>query len=324
MRDRATGDGPATESGDRGMSTPVELLRSLAVFAEPPGAEHERLTELLGFGAPPESSDYSDVFLFQLYPYASVHLGPEGMMGGEARDRVAGFWRALGQVPPTEPDHLAGLLGLYAALAEREGALDGAERALVRQSRHALLHEHLAPWVFGFLGRTQELTRGVYGTWAELLSRVLQAEVVGVDHRDDRLPLHLRLVAEMPDPNVEGGKAFLAGLLAPVLSGMILTRADLARLAGELDLGLRAGERRYALEHMLAQNPVSVLRALAAEARRQGAMHEQRASWLGKTAVFLAEQARRTSSMLDELADEEGIEQPEPVGDEATTVGAGG
>ena len=36
------------------------------------------------------------------------------MLGGEARDRIAGFWRALGLVPPPEPDHLAVMLGLYA------------------------------------------------------------------------------------------------------------------------------------------------------------------------------------------------------------------
>ena len=65
-----------------------------------------------------DSSAYMDLFGFQLYPYASVYLGSEGMLGGEARDRIAGFWRAIGEPPPSEPDHLAVLLALYARLCE--------------------------------------------------------------------------------------------------------------------------------------------------------------------------------------------------------------
>ena len=80
------------------------------------------------------------------YPYASVYLGAEGMLGGEARDRVAGFWRALGLVPPAEPDHLAALLGLYAALADAEEPRRTSRPAAApAQARRALLHEHLLP-----------------------------------------------------------------------------------------------------------------------------------------------------------------------------------
>lgn len=302
MADRSATD-TALRFDEQKEGTPIELLRSLAVFAEPPGDEHARLTEVLGFSASPQPSDYSDVFLFQLYPYASVHLGSEGMMGGEARDRVAGFWRAIGQVPPAEPDHLAALVGLYAGLAEREGSLDGAERTLVRQSRRALLREHLAPWVFAFLHRVGEVTAGTYAEWAELLSEALRREFVAcAGEGDDVLPLHLRMAEGLPDPRIEGGEAFLAGLLAPVRAGVLLTRADLARISAELALGLRAGERRYALRHLLAQDPVPVLRAVAKEAGRQGAIHETRRSWLGGMASFFARRAHATETVLEELA----------------------
>lgn len=341
---------------------PVELIRGLAVLAEPPAEEHARISRALDLPAPPTPPDYSDLFLFQLYPYASVHLGPEGMMGGEARSRVAGFWRALGYDPPGEPDHLAALLGLYAALAEAEtrlsaeirrggealrsaetrpdggprrngGVSPSAEARLVRESRRALLHEHLAPWVFAFLARVRELTTGVYGTWAELLEEVLRADVdadAGAQIRADvslpqggseslpesgselpvapapsELPLHLRSAPPLPDPRDEGAEAFVTGLLAPVRSGAILTRADLARIAAACDVGLRAGERRYALEHLLAQEPTSVLRALGDEAERQGELQEDRIPWLGPTARFHAERATSTARLLRALAEEE-------------------
>ena len=292
---------------------PVELLRALAVLAEPPGPEHARLADAVlltnseGLGGAPTASEHGDVFLFQLYPYASVHLGAEGMMGGEARDRVAGFWSALGRTPPAEPDHLSALLALYASLCEegREGACDPLSRqgsvVLLERSRAALLDEHIAPWLPHYLARVQELAPGFYSRWAELLSRTFAAEVERAGPAD-RLPLHLREAPELPDPRVDGGDAFLVGLLATVRTGVMLTRADLASIAGALDLGLRAGERRYALASLLGQDPVGVLHALAEEARRQGAMHAGRVERWGAASDFLAARARTTAELLEQLA----------------------
>ena len=298
----------------------MELLRGLAVMAEPPTPEQHRLSRTLGLSARPSSADYSDLFLFQLYPYASVHLGPEGMMGGEAADRVAGAWRALGYDPPAEPDHLAALLGLYAGLAARERDASGADARLLRNSRFALLHEHLAPWVFPFLDRVRDLTSGPYGEWAALLSEVLRREVeertadgaeagavgsgVGV------LPVHLREAPGLPDPREEGAGAFVPALLAPVRSGFIVTRSDLARVAVELDLGLRAGERKYALEHLLAQEAPPVLEALAREAEGQAERHDARSAWLGDTARALGGRARATAELLRALAEDERTTAP--------------
>ena len=90
----------------------MELFRALAVFAEPPTVKAARVAEAPELGELPTADEYTEVFVFQLYPYASVYLGAEGMIGGEARDRVAGFWRALGQMPPAEPDHLSVMLAL--------------------------------------------------------------------------------------------------------------------------------------------------------------------------------------------------------------------
>src|SRR5437764_4107878 len=96
----------------------MEIFRALAVLAEPPERpEVARLAALLELGGPPSASEYTETFVFRLYPYASVYLGAEGMMGGEARDRVAGFFAALGQTPPPEPDHLSTLLATYARLS---------------------------------------------------------------------------------------------------------------------------------------------------------------------------------------------------------------
>jgi len=282
---------------------PVELMRALAVLAEPPEAGHAAVAEALGLGDVPAASEYSDVFLFHLYPYASVYLGPEGMMGGEAGERVSGFWTALGRTPPAEPDHLSALLGLYATLAGEETAGDGPETRLLAEGRRALLHEQLAPWVFAYLERVAELAGGFYARWARTLAATLEREL-RVAPTPELLPLHLREAEALPDPRRDGGAAFLAGLLAPVRTGVILTRADLARIALDLDLGIRAGERRYALESMLSQEPVPVLHALATEAARQADHHEGRAPWLGTISDFFARRADATAGLLRDLATE--------------------
>ena len=299
---------------------PIHALRSLAVFAEAPSDEHTRIAAALGFDVVPSPAQYSDIFLFQLYPYGSVYLGPEGMMGGVARERIAGFWHAVGLTPPPEPDHLTGLLGLYASLVERAerpdeaaGSLGGveavggsedAESVLADQAARALLDEHLAPWVFHWLDRVKELTSGTYATWASLLRDVLDDAYRGAATHSSDLQ-HLRDAPPLSDPREDGTAEFIKGLLAPVRSGFILTRADLGEIARALDLGLRAGERRYALEHLLAQDPERTLAALAAEARRQADLHEARASWLGESALFFTARARTTAALCDELREME-------------------
>ena len=60
----------------------MELFRALAIFAEPPTVKSARVAEALELGEVPGADEYTEAFIFQLYPYASVYLGAEGMIGG--------------------------------------------------------------------------------------------------------------------------------------------------------------------------------------------------------------------------------------------------
>jgi TorA maturation chaperone TorD len=314
----------------------MELFRALAVFAEPPeGPEVARLAALLNLGEPPSASEYTETFVFRLYPYASVYLGAEGMLGGEARARVAGFLAALGETPPPEPDHLSTLLATYARLSAAHESEDagGDERRAEADERHAeaderraeadeqraeadesgarrraglsaarkaFLWEHLLSWLPVYLGRVAEVAPPFYRRWSELLLSALVEEARACG-QPRSLPLHLREAPPPADPRAGSAEEFLSSLLAPVRSGLIITRDDLARAARSLGTSARAGERRFVLKALIGQDACGVLAWLSEEASRQAASHDVRRDAFGPVAEWWAARASATEKLLREL-----------------------
>jgi len=279
----------------------MELFRALAAYCEGPTAAVAAALDL----PVPAAADHAELFTFQLYPYASVYVGADGMLGGEAADRVAGFWRAVGVTPPAEPDHLAALLGLYAAFAEGQG-----DRA--RHFRHALLWEHLLSWLPPWLARVEELAAEPYAGWARLLLAALVAEAEELGPPAVQ-PLHLRLAPP---------SAGLESVFAAVRSGVIVTRADLGRAARDLGLGLRQGERRYLLAALLAQDAASVASWLAGEAGHQAAIHRSVPLAWRPVAEHWTARAEATAGEFGRLAHEADPTEPASWGGEEVVVNA--
>jgi TorA maturation chaperone TorD len=268
----------------------MELFRALAVLAEPPREETAALAQLLKLDPPPNATQYSDLFLFQLYPYASVYLGAEGMLGGGAGDRVAGFWRAIGQTVPEQHDHLATLLGLYAQLGDLEASeADRERRAALGRARATLLFEHLLSWLPAFLEKAIEIGPSSYAQWGRLLRSALLDEAASLEP-PELLPLHLREAPGLPE-GPDWPRELEAALLAPVRCGMILTRCDLHRAGRDLGLGVRAGERRFILHALWEQDPAAIMKWLGDEARSWVGRHRSYSDALGPIATFWADRA---------------------------------
>ncbi|MDT5060523.1 MAG: hypothetical protein QOH63_982 [Acidobacteriota bacterium] len=290
----------------------MELFRALAVLAEPPTVKGARVAEALELGELPTADEYTELFIFQLYPYASVYLGAEGMIGGEARDRVAGFWRALGQLPPAEPDHLSVMLALYARLVELEtGESDAGRRESWRNARKAFLWEHLVSWLPAvYLTKLIGIASPFYSRWGTLLMRALMEEAATVGQQE-RLSLHLRDAPGLIDPRSNTLEEFLQSLLTPVRSGGILTRADLTRGARKLGLGLRMGERKFILKAMFAQDAPGVFDWLIEEAHDWLRHHHSPPGPFGEIIRTWEEKSVATAALLEELKLEASEERDE-------------
>lgn len=286
----------------------MEIFRALGTLIEPPAAEHAQIAAALGLPAAPAAAEHARVVAQQRYPYASVYLGAEGMMGGEARDRIAGFRRALGLGrsggPPRNAhaaaDHLASLLGLLAAVDEwRRRESDSAREALLAQARTTLVWEHLASWAGPYLASFAGCGAAFYEAWASLLRTSLS----GLEDElafPDYLPVALRAAPELADPRREGAPAFIGALLAPARAGFVLLRDDLLRLGDETGLACRAGERRYVLNSFFAQDPGAALEWLAAHAERWS--RRVAAAAPAPIAGWWSERAAKTARLLGELA----------------------
>jgi TorA maturation chaperone TorD len=275
-----------------------ELIRALGAVADCPQAARTA-AGALGLQAPSDA-ELTDVFVLNLPPYAAVYLGPDGALGGEGADRVAGFWRVLRIDPPAEPDHLSALLGLYASLGQTVAAARRpATRGALARTQATLFWEHLQPWLPGYLEAVTDVPAPALATWAVLLRQVIAAEA-GSQPAMPALPLALRSAPPGLDADPEADPlAMTAALTIPVRSGMILTRHRVALGARQAGVGHRIGERRFTLRAMIEQDPPGTFGWLAAEAFRWQRRHQARGG-ADATAQWWADRARRTGQALHE------------------------
>ena len=279
-----------------------ELLRALgAVLLTPPPA-NGRVTEALGLPVL-SGVDHTEAFVLSAPPHAAIHLGPEGKLGGEGLDRVAGFWRALGMVAPQDADHLGVLLMLYAELGEAEAAAsEERRRAQLRRARVALFHEHVWSWAPGYLAAVIALDIAPVSAWAQLTVQTLLAETTEIGP-PDLLPLALRHAPAGLGPS-DSFEELLDAMVTPVRSGLVLTRRDLGQTAAALGVGYRQGERRYTLKAMLDQDKPATVRWLASHARSWSTQHRAAdRGWAWDPSRWWSARAETTAAVLDAMAD---------------------
>lgn len=279
-------------------STRGELWRALGAALVTPPPHNAAVLEALGLPTQ-TGAEHTGVFVLSAPPHAGIHLGPEGKLGGAGLDRVAGFWRVLGLAPPEDADHLGVLLMLYAELGDAESdAGTPASRRALANARTALFGEHIGSWAPAYLAAVAEHTAPSVAAWATLTADTVRAEVARLDFRG--LPAALRDAPDPFDSAADDPVALLDTLMAPVRSGFVLTWPDVERCGAQVGLGVRRGERRYAIKAFLEQDPRPTLGWLADHARSRGRQHAA-AFAEPLTAQWWQARAQRTAQALDAM-----------------------
>lgn len=275
-----------------------ELLRALGACAVLAPPISDTVTQVLRLPAW-DRAEHTRLFVMDLPPYASIHLGPEGALGGEGAERVAGVWRALGLDPPSDADHVASLLALYANLgSSAQACRTDAARQRLEHARTVVLFEHLWSWVPGYLLAVSDDPAG--RPWARLVSEALAREVA-LSPAPATLPAALREAPALLTSDTEL-RDLLDALAAPVRTGFVLTWADLARAAADTGVGLRRGERRFALRAMLEQDPAATLGWLSGHARVWATRHQPGEGGDADPGTWWHTRAAATAKVLGELS----------------------
>lgn len=283
----------------------ADLFRLLAVFAEPPTPAHADYAATLGLSAPGDLAGWrvahTGAFVEQCPPYASTIVGEGGQIGGEAADRVGDFRRMLGYESVDTPDYLPALLADYAELVARS-----ADDARAAHARAAMLWEHLLCWAPLYLDGVSRSAPAPYDGWAAITRDVLYLEAEAVSPPNE-LPLHLRAAPPAADIEAtERMKDAVRLLLTPAASGILLTRADLARAVTTLEAGLVQNSRAFIVEHLFEQDAPGLLAWLAAEAETQQAARAAEQPRLGVVATFWHDRVKATLASLQRLSEQAG------------------
>ncbi len=279
----------------------MELYRALAALCERPTSELQPVANSLEAGILPPVSEHTEIFSLQRRPYASIYLSDDGRLGGEARDRIAGFWRVLGLEPPRECDHLAVLLAFYAALwsREQEAPQLSSSRERCAHLRTTFLHEHLLSWLHPFLFKIDSFGSGFYCHWATLLAAALQKDAHQPESPRER-PLHLRSTRPLPAATDLDRESLVALLTTPARSGLLLTRADLTSAARHLGIAGRVGERAFMLEAMLSQQSRAVLTWLSDFLRQERENRQAQVAW-GNMMSEWTTRLQATSALIESI-----------------------
>ena len=272
------------------------LGRVLREGVTPPAASVLRqipaLAPLLAdpFDADSAAADHQGLFGFNLFPYEGVFLDPDAQLGGPATDRLLRAYGRLGYSPPTASlsgDHLGCQLDLLAFLsaAEADALADdlAPEAARIAGLTRDFLDNHLLRW----LAPLQAALAGQANPFYAALGALVAATVL-----DQRLALggapQLPPLPAPPDPLADESarlRDIAAYLLAPLSSGVYLSRDDIAGLARALQLPRGFGNREQMLLNLLrsaaqydqADALLTVLTALFADRRAYYAA--QAAAW---------------------------------------------
>ena len=222
------------------------------------------------FDADRAAAAHQHLFGFSLFPFESLFLTRDGLVGGEASGRVQEAYFGFGFAPPADhaPDHLGLALAALAFLtgAEADAWRDGLDATAARMAglQQTFLQQHLARWIAPVTIAVRRSGEPFYAQVAALTDQVVS------DHLATNMALPTLPPADglsLDDPGT-GLREIARWLLTPLDCGLVLTRDDLRALARAVDLPTGFGDRQQMLVNLLrAAGGYDLLPALVAQLR---------------------------------------------------------
>lgn len=206
------------------------------------------------------AAEHQALFGHEVFPFAGVFMGSEGLVGeGAAVGVVRAAHAAVGVPCPAEPnpDHLGPGLRLLGVLVDAELEArthrDADDVRTLELWQRRVLDEALLPWMpalwvalagqpASLYTRAVELAVGVLGRHRSALHGL----PLGLDPLEAAAPVE----AVLDDPKA-GLAAVAQALVTPARSGVYLARRDLEAIARRSDLPRGFGSRRNVLERLL-------------------------------------------------------------------------
>ncbi|HET7090424.1 MAG TPA: molecular chaperone TorD family protein [Anaerolineae bacterium] len=220
-----------------------------------------QIPALAPYGSEPGelATAYADLFLLNVYPYASVFLDPDGEMNGTRAQEMQDVYEQYRYAPDAlhdvgAPDHIGLMLGLLAHEGRDAHSIPSALRAglpyLLDWAPVLCLAVEREPAAHSFYRALASETRRVL--FAEIESPDIEPRVRTSGHSaEPELELELELESGLDPSALRAGfsgeeisvRSIVHRLLCPARSGVFLSRARLGAWARDLGVPLPFGGR---------------------------------------------------------------------------------
>ena len=196
------------------------------------------------------------LFQLNLFPFESIFLATDGLLGGPVTNQVQQQYEQSGYVvdaSATSPDHIGHELSFLAFLcgAEADAWEDGLEKTAVsiQQRQHSFLQHHLMRWLAPFVLAVQAQENEFYSAVANLTLTFV------TDHAEKATSAtNQHVLPDLPfllDNDKTGLKEISNYLTTPAYSGFFLSRDHISRIARQHQLPRGFGNRTQMLTNLM-------------------------------------------------------------------------
>ena len=204
------------------------------------------------------NAEHQGLFGFNVLPYAGVYLTDDGKLGGHIHQDLNSWYTAFEFEPSNDsgmPDHIGTQLAFLASLCRFDVQAHDASPAdllipTIHYQQGEFLGNHVVTWIFPFLMALKGQQNLFYSEIAELTEALVISHCIDVGlHRDTAFALPA--MQDILSEKKTGLKDIAAFLCRPAHSGIYLTRTDIRRIAGSLEIPTGFGDRIQTLSNTL-------------------------------------------------------------------------